>query len=183
MLFLCIVPSSWSDPSLFSLFSDSKGSSQVSALNWGVLNVGETATKTIYVQNLDTNDLIQMTYYMENLSPQNAEGFLHLEGKPVSFSLKPNDVAKIDLTLSVDSTIENVDSFSFDIVFVAGFGEMVSEGDSTSGSSGIDGGEYGFTDEDSVTVPSEDNKTGNYDDLILVVIVCLFVYFAFGKNR
>ena len=147
------------------------------------MSVGEAVTKTIYVQNLDTNDLSQMTYYMDNLSPQNAEGFLHLGGKPVSFSLKPNDVAKIDLTLSVDSTIENVDSFSFDIVFVAGFGEKetVSEDGSTSGSSG--GGEYSFTDEDSVTVPSEDNKTGEYDDLILVVIVCLFVYFAFGKNR
>ena len=143
-------------------------------------------TKSIYLQNLGTDDLIQMTYYMEKLTPQNAEGFLHLEGKPGSFSLKPNDVAKIDLTLSVDSTIENVVSFSFDIVFVAGFGEKetVSEGDSTSGSSGgVDGGEYGFTNEDSVTVPSEDNRTGNYDDLILVIIVCLFVYFAFGKNR
>jgi len=179
---LLFFPFAKSESPAFEAFSNSECSSQLSALDWGKLNAGGTATQTFYVKNLDTNELTQLSYYMENLSPQNAEGFLHLEGTPSNVNLKQNEAVKIDLTLSVDPTIKDVDLFSFDVVVVAGFSEDLTPSPSSSGGGGGGGGD-GYIEEHSVVLPSEEDSPSNNDDLIFVVIVCLFVYFVFGKKR
>lgn len=183
LLLLFVVPSSLSETQRFGVFSDSGCSSHVSGLDWGAVSVGEAVTKTFHVKNLDAKDLIQLSYYMENLSPQNAEGFLHLEGTPSNVNLKQNESAKIDLTLSVDSTIKNVDLFSFDLVVVADFSESLAADDEVPPSPSYGGGKSQYDDEYSVTIPAEETKTIDNDDLLLIGIAGLFVYFVFIKKK
>lgn len=84
-------------------------------VDWGALEPGDMVTKIVYVLN-DGNTALTLTIYAENWQPPEAEQYLTFTGIPDVDLIETQAVVRVTFMLSVDSAIENVDSFSFNIV-------------------------------------------------------------------
>jgi hypothetical protein len=87
----------------------------VSNVVWGDIEVGTSASNTIYVKN-SGDDGVTLILSTENWSSVNASNYLQLSWDYDGSTISSGEVREIIMTLSVAAPVSGVDTFSFDIV-------------------------------------------------------------------
>ena len=76
---------------------------------------GSTNNATVYVRN-EGNVAANISLATENWNPSNASNYMTLSWNYDGQQLNPQEVAQITLTLNVSSSVQGIESFSFDII-------------------------------------------------------------------
>ena len=109
-------PSPPPEPSIeIDVYSDSACTQVISNVVWGDVEVGNSASQTIYVKN-SGDDGVTLSMSTENWSTVDATNYLQLSWDYDGSTIASGEVRGIILTLSVASSVSGVDTFSFDIV-------------------------------------------------------------------
>ena len=97
------------------VYSDSGCTQFVSDVDWGEILVGSTITRVVYVQNNGDYE-VALGLSTENWSPVEAVADITLDWDYDGTFLEVDEVRQVIFSLSVDSGIGSISSFSFDIV-------------------------------------------------------------------
>ena len=97
------------------VYSDSSCTKNLTSINWGSFEPGETKSGPIYVKNTGALPVnIHMTTASWN--PTNADGPIALTWNRENTALNPGSSVKAILTLKVAENISSITNFSFDII-------------------------------------------------------------------
>jgi hypothetical protein len=91
---------------------------KASSINWGVLEPGSSRTVTVYVRN-EGNTVTTLSETTQNWNPLAASNYLTLSWDYAGRTVSVNQVLRINLTLTVSSTVSEITSFSFDVMITA----------------------------------------------------------------
>jgi hypothetical protein len=96
------------------VYWDSSCTNNVSTIDWGYLDPGAAKDVTIYIKNEGT---VPMTLAMttDEWNPTSAASYLTVSWNREGSQVNPGSVLATVLTLSVSSSISDIQSFSFDI--------------------------------------------------------------------
>jgi len=97
------------------VYWDSGCSQEVSLIEWGYLDPGETSSVTVYVRN-EGNVAVALDMSTENWDPPEASSYITLSWDYSGQILEPGESIQVTLTLSISSDVQNVTEFDFDIV-------------------------------------------------------------------
>jgi len=100
------------------IYSDQSCTSPVSSINWGILDPGSNANKTIYIRN-EGNTAATLSMTTSNWNPTTASSYMTLSWNYGGQTLSVNQVVQVKLTLSVSSSVTGITNFSFDITITA----------------------------------------------------------------
>lgn len=87
----------------------------VTNIDWGLLEPGQTAQKTVYVKNVG-NAPVTLTMTTQEWSPSVASQYISVVWNLENAQLQPNNVMQAIFTLTVAVDIQDVTDFSFTIV-------------------------------------------------------------------
>ncbi len=97
------------------VYSDSNCSQTLSSISWGSITPGGSATQTIYLKNTG-NVPLTLTMTSNSWNPSTASSYMTLSWNKQSSTLDVNQVTAAELTLTVNSNINGVTTFSVNIV-------------------------------------------------------------------
>jgi len=97
------------------VFWDSNCTDPVSFIDWGMVEPGSMNNVTVYVRN-EGNVAASISLATDNWNPLNASDYLALSWNYDGRQLNPLEVVQVTLTLSVSSSVQGIESFSFDII-------------------------------------------------------------------
>jgi hypothetical protein len=97
------------------VFWDSNCTNSVSFIDWGMVEPGSMNNVTVYVRN-EGNVAASLSLATENWNPSSASDYLTLSWNYDGQQLNPQEAIPVTLTLSVSSSVEGIESFSFDII-------------------------------------------------------------------
>jgi hypothetical protein len=100
------------------IYWDSACANQTSSINWGMLESGTNKTVTIYVRN-EGNTFVTLSKTLQNWNPIIASNYVTLNWDYSGQTLSVNQVARVNLTLAVSSTVSGITNFTFDITITA----------------------------------------------------------------
>jgi hypothetical protein len=100
------------------VYRDSKCTNALVSIDWGTLEPGSSEDVTCYVRN-ELSSVSTLSMYTSNWSPLNASDYMSLTWDYGGQSIEVDEVAQVTFTLSVDTSIEGITNFSFDITIVA----------------------------------------------------------------
>ena len=100
------------------IYQDQNCTTSVSSIDWGILDPGANATKTVYIRN-EGNSAATLSMTTSNWSPSNASSYISLNWNYNNQTLTVNQVIPVVFTLSVSSSISGITNFSFDITVTA----------------------------------------------------------------
>ena len=100
------------------VYWDSNCTNPVSLINWGTVEPDSTNNVTIYVRN-EGNTAANISMATENWNPSNAPNYLTLNWNYNGQQLNPSEAVQITLSLTVSSSIQGIENFSFDILVSA----------------------------------------------------------------
>jgi hypothetical protein len=100
------------------IYQDQNCTSPVSSIDWGILDPGANASKTVYIRN-EGNSAATLSKMTSNWSPSNASSYISLNWNYGGQTLTVNQVIPVVFTLSVSSSISGITNFSFDITVTA----------------------------------------------------------------
>jgi hypothetical protein len=100
------------------VYWDGNCTNPVSLINWGTVEPGSTNNVTIYVRN-EGNTAANISMATENWNPSNAPNYLTLNWNYNGQQLNPSEAVQITLSLTVSSSIQGIENFSFDILVSA----------------------------------------------------------------
>ena len=100
------------------IYSDQSCTSPVSSINWGILDPGSNANKTIYIRN-EGNTAATLSMTTSNWNPTTTSSYMTLSWNYGGQTLSVNQVVQVKLTLSVSSSVTGITNFSFDITITA----------------------------------------------------------------
>jgi hypothetical protein len=102
------------------VYSDAACSTQVSQINWGVLEPGSNKTVTVYIRN-ESNVPVALTLATADWNPVNATEFISLSWDQQNVQVDPPSVTLAILTLHVAAETTGLSTFTFTII-IAGMG-------------------------------------------------------------
>jgi hypothetical protein len=97
------------------VYSDSACTVPLSSFNWGSLSPGTTTDQTIYVKNTGSGVSLTLNMAASNWSPTDANSYMTLTWNPTSNTLAPGASTKAVITLTVSSTIVDIQNFNVQI--------------------------------------------------------------------
>lgn len=97
------------------VYWDSAGTSEVSSIDWGMLEPGSAKDTTVYIKNTG-NAAVTLSLGTENWNPSSASGYLKLTWNYDGQSISPGSNVQVKLTLTVFPNATGVTNFSFDIL-------------------------------------------------------------------
>lgn len=97
------------------VYSDVSCTDEVSSIDWGDLQPGESKDATIYVKN-EGSVTVTLSMTTENWTPAVASIYMTLSWNRESYVLSSGSVVQAVLTLSVSSSVSDITDFSFDII-------------------------------------------------------------------
>jgi hypothetical protein len=100
------------------VYSDYACYNELNTASWGTLEPGDSQNIVCYVKNEGNTDII-LSLETSNWSPTVAASYLSLDWNYNGQTIAVDDRVQIILTLSVDSNVEGVTDFSFDVSIVA----------------------------------------------------------------
>ena len=98
-----------------SVFSDAACTAPLSSFSWGSLSPGSTTNQTIYVKNTGSGVSLTLSMAASNWSPSGANSYITLTWNPTSNTLSPGASTKAVITLTVSSTIVDIQNFNVQI--------------------------------------------------------------------
>lgn len=99
------------------VYEDAACTVEVTQIDWGILEPGDTVTVEGYIKNL-SNVPITMTLQTEDWSPVNASNFISLSWDYDGSKIPVDSSIPVTLTLDVDAATSGISSFSFTIVII-----------------------------------------------------------------
>jgi hypothetical protein len=97
------------------LYSDSGCSQKLTSIDWGEISPGETVTKTIYIKNTGSNQImLKMT--KTNWNPSAADGPISITWNREGTNINAGQSLQAVITLNVSSDISGITDFGVDIV-------------------------------------------------------------------
>jgi hypothetical protein len=99
------------------VYEDSECSKNVTSINWGTLEPGDTVNFRVYIKNEGSTGLM-LNMTTVNWDPTQASEHITLNWNREGHILDPNSVVQASLTLSTSSDISDVTNFSFDIIIM-----------------------------------------------------------------
>jgi hypothetical protein len=100
------------------VFSDPACTTQIMMIDWGTLAPGESKTITCYIKSLSNVDS-SFSMSATNWNSTQASLYLSVSWNKEGYLAKPNEVVSASFTLHVDSAVQNVTGFSFDVIISA----------------------------------------------------------------
>lgn len=97
------------------VYSDVSCTDEVSSIDWGDLQPGESKDATIYVKN-EGSVTVTLSMTTENWTPAVASTYMTLSWNRESYVLSSGSVVQAVLTLSVSSSVSGITDFSFNII-------------------------------------------------------------------
>lgn len=99
------------------VYEDLACTRNVTSINWGALEPGAVASFLVYIKNEGNTPLI-LSMTTNNWNPAQASEYITLEWNREGHVLSVGSVIQANLTLSVSPSIEEITSFSFNIIIV-----------------------------------------------------------------
>jgi len=99
------------------VYIDSICSTPLTSIPWGTLEPGQSQDIVCFIKNEGTSEST-LSMYTSNWSPSDAEDYLNLSWDYSGVAINAGSVAQVTFTLNVDSSIEDISNFSFDITIV-----------------------------------------------------------------
>ena len=99
------------------VYSDSGCTTPLANIDWGVLEGGNTVTRTAYIKN-SGNTAMTLSMSVGNWVPTSASSYIQLTWNYSGQTLNPGQSLAVTLTLTVSTSITGITSFSFDITIV-----------------------------------------------------------------
>jgi hypothetical protein len=97
------------------VYSDSACTQTATSLNWGSLEPGDQATRTVYVKN-NGNTAVSLSVSTTGWSPLNAQQWMTVSWNRQGETLQPNQSIQATITLTVSSSIDSgISNFNFDV--------------------------------------------------------------------
>jgi len=100
------------------VYSSPDCKTSLSSINWGTLSPGGNKSVVAYVKNEGTVP-VTLALSAANWSPTTASSYMTLSWDYNGARLNPGTKAKVTLTLQVSSSVDEITSFSFDVVITA----------------------------------------------------------------
>lgn len=101
------------------VYSDISCTQLITSIDWGSVEAGNSVQRTVYIKN-SGNQNVTLDLTTENWTPLEAADYLQLSWDYVVGSIMaPGDVVEVTFTLTIDSAVNGIESFSFDIVIIA----------------------------------------------------------------
>jgi hypothetical protein len=100
------------------IYADAAGSQNLTAINWGVCDPGDTKTATAYVKNVGSVDAT-LVINATNWAPTVASAYLSLTSDYLGQPISPDATMPVTLTLHLAPDCGQVEHFSFDIAFTS----------------------------------------------------------------
>jgi hypothetical protein len=100
------------------VYSDQACSITLSSIDWGLLEPGANKTTTCYLKST-SNVNASLILSEGNWVPASASGYISLSWNRENYHIKPGEVISATLNLQVSSSIQGVNSFSFDAIITA----------------------------------------------------------------
>lgn len=97
------------------VYWDEGCSNPVTSINWGNLEPGQTETRQVYIKNTGNAAAI-FSFIAENWTPTSASSYITVEWNYDGSEVPPNYAVPVTFTLHVSSSIQDIDSFTFDLV-------------------------------------------------------------------
>lgn len=97
------------------IYTDAAATINCTNINWGVLNPGDTATKTIFIKNTGTAQTT-LSLAASSWSPASASAVLTLTWNKEGATLAAGQIVPATLTLQVAQDTGDLSSFSLNIV-------------------------------------------------------------------
>jgi hypothetical protein len=96
------------------LYSDQDCTNSIQSIQWGLLEPGTTANRTVYIRNEgDSNrTLIMIT---SNWNPTDSFNYISLNWDYTGQTLQVNQVVEIKLMLSIQENVQGITDFSFNL--------------------------------------------------------------------
>lgn len=100
------------------IYSDQDCKNNLTSIDWGIVYPGENVKCFAYVRNLGN---VNITIQIETVNwlPEQAENYLDLSWNYTNQTLIKNRVIPVTLTLNISEQIDNIESFSFDIILTS----------------------------------------------------------------
>ena len=101
------------------VFWDQECSSQVSEVDWGTLEPGDSKNVSVYVKNTGNKALI-LSMNTADWAPATAETYIAVAWDAEGAQLSVRDVLKVSITLSISASVSGFTDFQFSIVITGG---------------------------------------------------------------
>ena len=112
-------PSSPPEPEIeIDVYSDPSCTIQCTSIAWGEIEVGGSVDKTIYVMNAGDDD-VYLYLMADNWEPIMAADQIQISWNYDQTEIISGSFREIILTLSVSSSIADIDNFNFDVIITA----------------------------------------------------------------
>jgi hypothetical protein len=92
-------------------------STPLTSLAWGTLQPGGSQAIVCYIKN-EGSSALTLSMYADDWEPDNADDYLDLSWNYNGNPINPSAVVQVTFTLSVDSAIQDITNFSFDITII-----------------------------------------------------------------
>jgi hypothetical protein len=102
-------------PAGLGVYQDQNCTQELTEINWGSLEPGETRDRWLYIRNEGIRS-ISLNTTTENYSPENAINYMIFSWDREQYRISPDEVILVTLTLYVSEEISGITSFSFDII-------------------------------------------------------------------
>jgi len=99
------------------VFWDANCTSEVSSINWGIIEPGSSENVTVYIRN-EGDSAVNLTMYASNWNPSNTSNYMVLSWGYAGQVINASEVLQVTFNLAVSTEIQGITSFSFDIVIV-----------------------------------------------------------------
>lgn len=99
------------------VYGDSACTQVLSDIEWGSIEAGGSVDNVVYVKN-SGDQSVTLSLATESWTPAGATDYMGLSWDYDGSALGPGAVVELTLTLTVDSAITGIESFSFDIVII-----------------------------------------------------------------
>ena len=103
---------------LIKVYGESGCVNEVSSIDWGTLNPGQSRQHSFYLKNVGAVP-VTLALSARNWNPASAEQYMSLTWNYGNQTMQANDVFGVTLTLTVSPSITSITDFSFEIVVTA----------------------------------------------------------------
>jgi hypothetical protein len=97
------------------VYSNSACTTSLTSLSWGTPTPGSVVTQTIYIKNTSTGLSLTLTMTTNSWSPASANGPITITWNQQNADLAPGQSVTAVLTLTVSSSISDINSFNVNI--------------------------------------------------------------------
>lgn len=101
-----------------SLCMDGNGIYNISSIDWGSINAGNSTSYTAYIYNEGNLDFI-LTMEISNWDPVEMSNDITVGWDYMNQVIKPNETIKVVFTLTISPDIDEIRPFTFDIIVLS----------------------------------------------------------------